>query len=250
MSVLQAFVGVGTAVNVVAILVGSALGLVLGNRLGERTRSTLTDVLGLVVLVIGALSIVPVTHPELNQAVGHSAGFTVILIALLLGGLIGSELRLEDRLAWLGDWLRRRFPPTMSGNHHFVDGFVTATLVFCVGPLAILGSLSDGLGRGADQLFVKSILDGFASIAFASALGAGVAVSALAVALYQGLLTLLGYALGSVLPTAEIDALTVTGGIVLLGLGLRLLDIKQVKVADLLPALILAPAFVALARLL
>lgn len=250
MSVLQAFVGVGTAVNVVAILVGSALGLVLGNRLGERTRSTLTDVLGLVVLVIGALSIVPVTHPELNQAVGHSAGFTVILIALLLGGLIGSELRLEDRLAWLGDWLRRRFPPTMSGNHHFVDGFVTATLVFCVGPLAILGSLSDGLGRGADQLFVKSILDGFASIAFASALGAGVAVSALAVALYQGLLTLLGYALGSVLPTAEIDALTVTGGIVLLGLGLRLLDVKQVKVADLLPALILAPAFVALARLL
>lgn len=249
MIVQQVFVGVGTVVNVITIVVGSLLGLAIGGRLSVQTRSTITDVLGLCTAVIAALSIIPITHPAINQKVGHGAGFTVIVIALLLGGLVGSALRVEDRLNLLGQRAKRHLVRG-EGDHRFVDGFVTATLVFCVGPLAILGSISDGLGQGANQLFVKSVLDGFAAIAFASALGSGVMLSAVAVAIYQGALTLVGHALGSVLPPAEIDALTVTGGIVLLGLAVRLLDLKHVRVADLLPALVIAPALVAVAGLL
>jgi hypothetical protein len=123
----------------------------------------------------------------------------------------------------------------------FVEGFVTASLVFCVGPLAILGSLSDGLGLGINQLALKSVMDGFTSIAFAASLGWGVAASALVVGVYQGTLTLLGWALGSVLSTAQIALLTATGGLLLVGIALRLLRIRQVPVGDLLPALLVAP---------
>lgn len=246
MIVQQAFVGAGTIVNVLTIVIGSLIGLAVGGRLGVQTRSTITDVLGLITAVIAGLSIIPITHPDLNAAVGHQAGFTVILLALLVGGIIGSALTIEDRLNLLGEQAKRHFSRG-SGDHRFVDGFVTATLVFCVGPLAVLGSLSDGLGRGADQLYVKAILDGFSAIAFASALGGGVLLSALAVAVYQGTLTLVGHLLGTLLTTAETDALTITGGIILLGLAVRLLGIKQVRVADLLPALVLAPALVAVA---
>ncbi|HPZ50393.1 MAG TPA: DUF554 family protein, partial [Propionibacteriaceae bacterium] len=126
-------------------------------------------------------------------------------------------------------------------RQRFVNGFVTATLVFCIGPLTILGSLQDGLGKGADQLIVKAILDGFASVAFASSLGIGVMASAIAVAVVQGSLTVLGFAAGDVLPALHIDVLTVTGGIILMGLSLRLLNLKQVRVADMLPALLIAP---------
>lgn len=122
--------------------------------------------------------------------------------------------------------------------------------MFCVGPLAILGSLSDGLGRGADQLYVKAVLDGFAAMAFASTLGWGVLASALTVGILQGALTVLGYFAGDVLSVAQIDALTATGGVILLGLGLRLLDLKQIPVGDLLPALVLAPALVWLVGLI
>ena len=243
---LEAFVGVGTLVNVATIIVGSLIGLAVGGRLGVQTRSTITDVLGLITAVIAGLSIIPVTHPALNAAVGHQAGFTVILLALLIGAIIGSGLHIEDRLNGLGDTAKRYFTRD-SGDRRFVDGFVTATLVFCVGPLAILGSLSDGLGRGADQLYVKAILDGFSAIAFARSLRGGDLLSAVAVAVYQGTLTLLGRLLGTVLTTAEIDALTVTGGIILLGLSIRLIGIKQIRVADLLPALVLAPVLVAVA---
>jgi uncharacterized protein len=123
----------------------------------------------------------------------------------------------------------------------FVEGFVTASLVFCVGPLAILGSLSDGLGLGINQLALKSVMDGFTSIAFAASLGWGVAASALVVGVYQGTLTLLGWGLGSVLSAAQIALLTATGGLLLVGIALRLLRIRQVPVGDLLPALLVAP---------
>ncbi|MDP9497716.1 MAG: DUF554 domain-containing protein, partial [Actinomycetota bacterium] len=127
----------------------------------------------------------------------------------------------------------------------FVEGFVTASLVFCVGPLAVLGPLSDGLGRGIEQLALKSTLDGFASLAFAASLGWGVAASALSVAAVQGSLTVVGAVLGDLLPEAQIAALTATGGVLLLGVGLRLLAVKPVPVGDLLPALVCAPVLTA-----
>ncbi len=237
----------GTIVNVATVVVGAALGIVLGNRIPARTKETVTSVLGLFTLVIGGTSVVSMNSAALREEVGSFA-MIVVLASLLVGAVIGSGVRIEDRLEQGATWLRGRFRGA-GDSARFVDGLVTSTLVFCVGPLAILGSISDGLGRGADQLYVKAILDGFAAMAFASTLGWGVLASALAVALIQGSMTALGYFAGDVLSVAQIDALTAAGGVILLALGLRLLGVKQIPVGDLLPALLLAPALVPLAAL-
>jgi uncharacterized protein len=235
--------GTGTLLNVAAIVVGSAVGVALGDRLPQRTREVVTDGLGLVVLLIAALSAAAVLEPAFRDAVGPGGPVLIVLGAVLLGGILGSLLRLEDRMESLGGWLRRRLVRDADATHahRFVEGFVSASLVFCVGPLAVLGSLSDGLGTGIEQLALKAALDGFASIAFAAALGWGVAASALAVLVYQGFWTLLGVVLGDLLPEAAVAAITATGGLLLVGVALRLLRVRDVPVADLLPALVIAP---------
>lgn len=240
--------GTGTLLNVAAIVVGSALGVALGDRLPQRTREVVTDGLGLVVLLIAALSAAAVLEPAFRDAVGPGGPVLIVLGAVLLGGILGSLLRLEDRMESLGGWLRRRLVRDADATHahRFVEGFVSASLVFCVGPLAVLGSLSDGLGTGIEQLALKAALDGFASIAFAAALGWGVAASALAVLVYQGFWTLLGVVLGDLLPEAAVAAITATGGLLLVGVALRLLRVRDVPVADLLPALVVAPVLTAL----
>lgn len=248
------FPGAGTLVNVATVLAGSGLGLLLGHRLPERTRDTVTDGLGLVTLLIGALSAASVGSAALAGAVGSSAPVLVVLGSLLLGGIAGSLVDVERRLEDLGGWIRSRLGrragpvegPHAAGRERFIEAFVTSSLVFCVGPLTILGALSDGLGLGAEQLYLKATLDGFASIAFAASLGVGVLASALTVAVVQGLLTVVGLAVGDFLPAAHLDALTATGGLLLLGVGLRLLRIRQVPVGNLLPALVVAPLLVAL----
>ncbi len=237
------FRGAGTVVNVGTVLVGSGLGVLIGNRLPIRTREVVTDALGLVTLLVAALSASAVTDPGLRQAVGSSAPVLIVLGSLLIGGITGSLLRVEERLDGLGAWLQKRL---VSGSgsaerQRFVEGFVAASLLFCVGPLTVLGSLSDGLGNGADQLLLKSTLDGFAALAFASAFGWGVAASALTVAVVQGTLTALGALMGRLLPDPDVLALTATGGLLLVGVGLRLLRVKRVPVGDLLPALLVAP---------
>ncbi len=235
--------GLGTIVNVVTILVGSTLGVFFGHRLPERTTRTVTDGLGLVTLVIGGLNVASVNDPDFRAAVGGSATLLVVLGAVLLGGISGSLLRIEDRLEGLGGWLQGKLAggEGSASKAKFVEGFVDASLVFAIGPLAILGSLSDGLGRGIDQLALKSTLDGFASLAFAASLGWGVAASALSVLVWQGLWTVAAVLMGSLLPAALIASITATGGILLLGVGFRLLQIRQVPVGDLLPALLIAP---------
>lgn len=247
------FPGVGTLVNVATVLAGSGLGLLLGHRLPQRTRDTVTDGLGLVTLLIGALSAAEVGSADLSAAVGSSAPVLVVLGALLVGGIVGSLVDVERRLDDLGGWLRGRLGRGVPsgtaedpGRERFLEGFVTASLVFCVGPLTILGALSDGLGLGAEQLYLKATLDGFASVAFAASLGVGVLASALTVALVQGVLTAVGFVLGDFLPAAHLAAITATGGLLLLGVGLRLLRIRQVPVGNLLPALVVAPLLVAL----
>jgi uncharacterized membrane protein YqgA involved in biofilm formation len=290
--------GAGTALNVATVLVGSSIGVLLGHRLPDRTREVVTDALGLVTLLVAALSAATVLDTSLGRAVGARAPVLIVLGSLLIGGIAGSLLSIEDRLEGIGGALQRRFAPrsaattgaqqrdplpagadlrTRAGRHRrpgveapgtdppantptqvrpvarhrapqgqqrFIEGFVTASLVFCVGPLTILGSLSDGLGRGIDQLALKSVLDGFAAIAFAASFGWGVAASALTILVVQGSLTVVGFALGGFLPNAHIAALTATGGLLLVGVGLRLLRIRQVPVGDLLPALIIAPLLV------
>ncbi|MCH1868323.1 DUF554 domain-containing protein [Nocardioides sp. CFH 31398] len=246
------FPGVGTLVNVLAVLLGSAVGALAGDRLPERTRTVVTDGLGLVTLLIAASSAVAVTDPALARAVGGSAPMLIVLGAILLGGITGSLLRLEDRLEDLGALLQRvlvRRGPAGGGapdeaRVRFVQGFVVSSLVFCVGPLTILGSVEEGLGGGPEQLLLKSALDLFASIAFAAAFGWGVAASVVSLVVVQGGLTLLGATLGDVVPDAQLAAMTATGGLLLIGVALRLLDLKQVKVADLLPSLLVAPLLV------
>ena len=242
------FRGAGTLLNVTTVLVGSGIGVLLGNRLPQRTREVVTDGLGLVTLLVAALSAVSVRDRSLAHAVGSSAPTLIVLGSVLVGGLVGSLLRLEDRLEQLGDLAQRRLGGRQSGpdRERFIEGFVLASLVFCVGPLTILGSLSDGLGHGIDQLALKSTLDGFAAVAFAASLGWGVALSAVTVLVVQGGLTLLGWGLGDVLPAAQIAALTATGGVLLIGVALRLLRVRQIPVADLLPALVVAPVLTAL----
>ena len=240
--------GTGTAVNVVAVLVGSLLGVLLGNRLPQRTRDAVTDGLGLVTLLIAATTAADVLSPALAEEVGTSAPLLIVLGAVLLGGIVGSLLRLEQRVEALGGFLQRRLSGETGSaeRQRFVQGFVAASLLFCTGPLTILGSLNDGLGAGADQLVLKSALDGFAAIAFAASFGWGVAASALTVVVVQGSLTLVGLALGDVLPEAHLAAVGGVGGLLLIGIALRLLRIREVPVADLLPALLIAPLLVSL----
>lgn len=239
--------GLGTLINVVAILVGSSLGVLIGHRLPKRTRDVVTDALGLVTLVVGALNIVAIRDDAFVAAVGAAWTLLVVLGALVIGGVIGSLLRVEDRLEGVGGWLQSRLARSEGGTdrQRFIEGFVTASLLFCIGPLAILGPLNDGLGSGIDQLVLKSALDMFAALAFATTLGWGVALSALSVAVYQGIVTVLGVLLGSFLPDAMIASITATGGILLLGVGFRLLNVRATPVGDLLPALIVAPILTA-----
>lgn len=240
------FIGFGTVLNVVAVVVGSGLGLLVGHRLPQRTRDVVTDALGLVTLMIAALSTAAVLDADLVVEVGGSAPVLVVLGSLLLGGIAGSLLRLEARLEGLGGTLQQLLVRGAGGESRrkFVEGFVTASLLFCVGPLTILGSLSDGLGQGYEQLAVKSVLDGFASIAFAATLGWGVMASALVVLVVQGGLTLVGLLVGDVLSTGAVAAITATGGLLLVGVALRLLRLKLLPVGDLLPALVVAPLLV------
>ena len=241
------FRGIGTVVNVVTVVAGAGIGVLLGNRLPDRTREVVTDALGLVTLLVAGLNAVSVTDDRLSDKVGGSAPVLIVLGALLVGGIAGSLLRIESRLEGFGGWLQDRLTGASGSAHRqrFIEGFVAASLLFCVGPLTILGSLSDGLGNGADQLLLKATLDGFAAIAFASSLGWGVAASALVVAVVQGGLTVVGAVAGEVLPEAELLALTATGGLLLIGVALRLLRIRQVPVGDLLPALLVAPVLTA-----
>lgn len=232
------FRGLGTVINVVAIVAGGSIGIFTGGKLSSRIKSLITDVLGCITLIAAADSIASMWHPTFRSAV--PSGWTLLgtLFALIIGGVLGSLLNLQDRLEGFGNSLRQKFG---GDEHSFIAGFMASTLLFAIGPLAILGSVSDGMGSGITQLALKSTLDFFAAIAFASTFGAGVIASIIPVAIYQGLWTILGFFLGSVMDQYQVEAMTVTGGVLLFGISLRLLDIKQIRIGDLLPAIFLAP---------
>ena len=230
----------GTLINVLAIVIGSAIGVLLGNRLPEKMSRTLTDAMGLIVLVIGALNLAELGDEAFAKATGVFPTILVVLAALLLGGVTGSLLKIEERLEQFGVWLQAK-TKGKGDKDLFIQGFVNAALLFTIGPMAILGALQDGLGQGFDILALKSTLDGFTSVAFSATMGWGVAFSAIPVGLWQGLLTILSASVGDVLSQAAVASITATGGILLLGTGLRVLKIRMVSVADLLPALVFAP---------
>jgi len=230
---------VGTLVNVATILVGGFLGLLLGSRLPERVRQTVIAGLGLFTLAYG-LKLFLSTQNAL-----------AVLGSLLIGVLLGEWMQIDRALQQLGIWLESRFAKTEDGvsDNRFVRGFVTASLVFCVGPMAILGSIQDGLTGEYQTLVVKAVLDGFGALAFASSLGVGVLFSAGIVLLYQGTISLLAVQVQSVVTDAMMVEMNATGGVLLLAIALSsLLEIKKLRTGNFLPALAIAPLMVLLMK--
>jgi uncharacterized membrane protein YqgA involved in biofilm formation len=234
----------GTLLNVATVLVGTTVGLLLGARMPARLHDSLTTGLGFfTVLIALSMGLRIFTDPT-----AQPGDDLAVLGAVLLGVAIGELLRLHDGLEWIGRWFQRRFARGDRPSR-IAEGFVTASLVFCVGPLTILGSLENGLTGEVRLLAIKSLLDGVASVAFAAALGPGVALSALTVLVVQGAIAGGAFLLRDVMDGPTILAITSAGGIILLGVALRLLDLKPVRVASFLPALVLAPIFIRVAEL-
>ena len=221
----------GTIINVAAIIVGSILGLLFGARLSEKLKSTIIAGMGLFLVAMGL------------QMFLKTENSLIVLGALLVGTLLGEWWRIEDGLHKLGEFLESKFSREEDdGTNKFVRGFLTASLLFCIGPIAILGSIQDGLSGSYSLLAVKSVIDGIASIAFASTLGIGVAFSSLIILIYQGGISLLAAQLDAIVTTSMMNELTATGGILLIGIGIsNLLEIKKIRVGNMLPALFIAP---------
>jgi len=227
---------IGTIINAVTVLVGGTLGTLLGHRFPARMQETILAGLGLFTLVI-AIDSALVTGNAL-----------IVLGSLLVGALIGEALHIENRLEAFGRWLRDRLVRNQEEGEgsRFVEAFVTASLIFCVGPLTIQGSIEDGLMGDYTKLAIKAMMDGFAAMAFATTLGPGVIASVIVILVFQGGISLLAGLSSNVFTEPMITELTATGGVVLLAVGLRLLDLKKIRAANLLPAIFVAPAAVAI----
>ena len=231
---------IGTIFNICTVLIGGVVGCILGGRLPDRLKHTIVAGLGLFTLAYG-LQMFLTTENAL-----------VVLGGLLIGALIGEGLRIEDRLQTFGVFLEQRFFKTQandvnSGNSRFVRGFLTASLVFCVGPMTILGSIQDGLTGDHNLLIVKSVLDGFGALAFASTLGIGVLFSVIVIIIYQGGLSLLAGQLHFLITPPMMTEMTATGGLILIGIAISsLLEIKRIRIGNFLPAVIITPIIILL----
>jgi uncharacterized membrane protein YqgA involved in biofilm formation len=226
--------GLGTAINVVAVLVGGGLGTLVGTRLPHGMREAAVQAIGLVTILIGVANFLGTDNP------------LVPLVSVIVGLVIGELLSIDAYLKRFGDYLQERFS---KGESPVSRAFVTTSLLFCVGPLTVLGSLEDGLTGDYSLLALKSALDFVASLSFASVLGWGVLLSAGTVLFVQGTLTLSAGLLEEIVTGPMIEAMTATGGVLILGLGLILLELKEVRVANMLPALLIAPLLTAAAPL-
>ena len=227
----------GTWINVFAIAVGTFLGLILRGRFLSQVLPILKQAIGLITMFVS----IDMANSLLRVKAGAVNGVILALMSLIIGGVLGELGQIEKRLETVGDWLKAKF----KGKGKFTEGFVAASLLFCIGPMAIIGSLNNGLTGDDNLLVLKSALDGFISIVFASTYGIGVGFSALPVAFYQGTMSLLAGNLAQSLPNPEnapsVMVITGVGGLMLLGLGLNLLELAKVRVASFLPALAIAP---------
>ncbi len=222
----------GTLLNALTVLVGGVLGTFLGDRLPARIRENVVRGVGLFTLAMGA------------KFALETSNLLYLLGSILLGGILGSLWDIDGRLVRLGDALQRQFH--REGHVSTVsEAFVTAAIVFCVGPLTFLGSIQNGLTGDASLLTIKSVLDGFTAIALAATLGWGVLLTIAVILVYQGGLALGAATLASALTDAQLVEMNAVGGLLILGVGLKLLSIRDVKVADFLPAILVAPLLVA-----
>jgi uncharacterized membrane protein YqgA involved in biofilm formation len=230
----------GTFIDVAAIIVGGMLGIFLGKRLSDNLKRTLIAGMGLFTTAIGLQMFFKTENP------------LIVLGAIILGALLGEWWRIEERTQSLGMWLEKRVKGSSEGvTSYFVRGFLSASILFCTGPMAVLGSISDGLRGDYLTLSIKSVLDGFISIAFASTMGMGVAFSALPVLAYQGGISLVAAQLNAIVTNAMMNELTATGGVILMGVGISsILEIKKIRVGNFLPALVVAPVLVFVVNLI
>lgn len=224
----------GTLLNLLTVLAGGLVGTLLGDRLPPRLRENVVAGVGLFVAVMGVKFAI------------DTASLLYLLGAVLIGGIIGSLAGIERRLNELGAALQRRFA-TPGRTSTIAEAFVTASIVFCVGPLTFLGAIRNGLTGDASLLAIKSVLDGFTAIAFAATLGWGVLLSLAVILIYQGGLAAGASVFASLLSDAQLREMNATGGLLLLGVGLKLLRLRDVQVADYLPAIVIAPLLVAIA---
>jgi uncharacterized membrane protein YqgA involved in biofilm formation len=225
----------GTFLNIATVLIGGTLGLLFGARLPGQLKATVIAGLGLFTAAIGMQMFFKTENP------------LIVLGALLIGALLGELGKIEDRLQNLGHALEQRFgrDPVNGSSSRFVRGFLSASLLFCVGPLTIIGSIQDGLTGDYNLLAVKSVLDGFAALAFASTLGVGVMFSTLVILVYQGGISLLAAQLSAIVTEPMMNEMTAVGGVILIGLAISsLLEIKPIRVGNFLPALAIAPLIV------
>lgn len=233
------FVGIGTLINVVAIIGGTLIGLGFGRRFREKTRELVTQAMGMITLIAAADALSQFWTEDFQRSFPSGVAILIILFSLASGALVGSFLGIEERLENIGERLKRRF--SENDNPRFVEGFLAASILFAVGPMAILGSISDGMGEGVELLVLKSTLDFFMAIAFTASFGWSVGLSAIPVAVYQLLWTAVGAGLGAILNEIQVIALTVVGGTLLVGISLFALGIKRIAIGNLLPALAIAP---------
>ena len=224
----------GTLLNIATVLVGGVIGLIFGARIPDKLKSTVISGMGLFVAAMGLQMFLKTENP------------LIVLGSLLIGSLLGEWWRIEDGLENLGKFLEERFSKEgEQGSNKLVRGFLTASLLFCVGPMTILGSIQDGLSGDYNLLAVKSVLDGFTALAFASTLGVGVMFSTIIILVYQGGISLLAAQLDAIVTPSMLNELTATGGVILLGLAISsLLEIKKIRVWNMLPGLAIAPLIV------
>jgi len=214
----------GTIVNVITVVAGGSIGLLLNKKLPDRFVKIFFQVVGLFTLFLGFSMALETTH------VLH------MIMALITGAVIGEALKLEQRMETLGDKLKSRLK---LGNEKFTEGLLTAFLLYCMGSLTILGAIEEGMGGSPKLLLIKSLMDGVSSIALASGLGIGVVFSAIPLLIYQGGITLLAMGFGEFFPEVYITEISAVGGILLIGLGISILEIKKIKVMNMLPALVM-----------
>lgn len=212
----------GTIVNSIAIIVGGALGILLKKGIKEDYRNTIMDGIALSVVVIGLMGAI------------KSENIILVIASLVIGAIIGEKIRIENRLDNFGNKLQSKFG---KGDSNFSKGFVTSSLLYCVGAMAIIGSLESGIQGNHETLFAKSILDGITSILFSSTLGIGVIFSSIPVFIYQGMITLLANSIKDFLTTEVINEMSSVGGILIMALGINILGIKKIKVGNLLPSI-------------
>lgn len=235
---------IGTLINVVTVLIGTIIGVLLGNRMPERIRETVLNGLGLATIGYAVLSLVDAMNGQANVP----AKFIVVLLSTLIGAVIGELIGLDALLTRFGNWLERRFSRSTDaeGTARFVRGYIIASLVFCVGPMTILGSIRDGIYGDFSLLAIKSTLDGFAALAFAASLGIGVGFSIITIVVFQGGLALLASTAQNVFTPEMLAVLSATGALLIIGIGLTLLDLRKIRMANFLPALAIGPIIVAL----